>query len=183
MKAISLHQPWASFVALGAKTVETRGWPTRHRGLLAIHAAKTPASTMNEYPNELLSEARKIDPRLQVTHADLPRNWPFGCIVAVAELADCLCVDRHVGSPRAHTKGLLAQGNGRYVEVPYADLVFGNLAPGRFAWILRNVRPLKTPIAVRGYQGFFTLDPKIERQIDAQTQNEPHLSRSPWGLR
>lgn len=40
MKALSLHQPWASLVALGVKTIETRSWSTSYRGPLAIHAAK-----------------------------------------------------------------------------------------------------------------------------------------------
>jgi hypothetical protein len=38
MKAITLWQPWASFVGLGVKTIETRSWSTRYRGPLAIHA-------------------------------------------------------------------------------------------------------------------------------------------------
>lgn len=38
MKALTLHQPWATLVAVGAKQVETRGWATRYRGPIAIHA-------------------------------------------------------------------------------------------------------------------------------------------------
>lgn len=38
MKALTLHQPWASLIALGYKTIETRSWATSHRGPLAIHA-------------------------------------------------------------------------------------------------------------------------------------------------
>jgi hypothetical protein len=40
MKALTLTQPWATLVAIGAKTIETRSWPTSYRGPLAIHAAK-----------------------------------------------------------------------------------------------------------------------------------------------
>jgi hypothetical protein len=36
MKALTLIQPWASLVAIGAKRVETRGWRTSYRGPLAI---------------------------------------------------------------------------------------------------------------------------------------------------
>jgi activating signal cointegrator 1 len=45
MPAISLWQPWASFIAIGAKPYETRHWraPLRFVGLrIAIHAAKHP---------------------------------------------------------------------------------------------------------------------------------------------
>ena len=34
MKAPSLWQPWASAIAVGAKRVETRSWPTNYRGPL-----------------------------------------------------------------------------------------------------------------------------------------------------
>lgn len=38
MKALTIHQPWAQLIALGAKTIETRSWSTRYRGPIAIHA-------------------------------------------------------------------------------------------------------------------------------------------------
>jgi len=40
MRTISLTQPWASLVIDGRKKVETRGWRTSYRGLLAIHATR-----------------------------------------------------------------------------------------------------------------------------------------------
>jgi activating signal cointegrator 1 len=36
---LTLWQPWASLVALGVKTIETRSWSTKYRGPIAIHAA------------------------------------------------------------------------------------------------------------------------------------------------
>lgn len=42
MKAISLHQPWASWIAEGKKTIETRMWSTRYRGPLLICSTKSP---------------------------------------------------------------------------------------------------------------------------------------------
>lgn len=42
MKALSLAQPFASLVARGEKTIETRRWPTSHRGPLLICAALRP---------------------------------------------------------------------------------------------------------------------------------------------
>lgn len=38
MKAITLIQPYASLVVDGRKRIETRSWPTRHRGKVAVHA-------------------------------------------------------------------------------------------------------------------------------------------------
>jgi hypothetical protein len=38
MKSITLKQPWASLISSGRKTIETRVWPTKHRGALLICA-------------------------------------------------------------------------------------------------------------------------------------------------
>src|SRR5688500_9822529 len=40
IRALTLHQPYATLVAVGAKTIETRSWSTNYRGRIAIHAAK-----------------------------------------------------------------------------------------------------------------------------------------------
>src|SRR4051812_42520238 len=39
VKVLSLTQPWASLVAIGAKQIETRSWRTHYRGPLLIHAS------------------------------------------------------------------------------------------------------------------------------------------------
>ena len=41
MKGMTLWQPWATRVAIGAIRHETGSWSTHYRGPLAIHAAKT----------------------------------------------------------------------------------------------------------------------------------------------
>ncbi len=40
MKTLTLTQPWAQLIAIGAKRIETRSWGTKYRGPIAIHAAK-----------------------------------------------------------------------------------------------------------------------------------------------
>ena len=42
MKALSVKQPWANLIADGKKTIETRTWATKHRGLLLIVSSKRP---------------------------------------------------------------------------------------------------------------------------------------------
>ena len=39
MKVLSLKEPWASLIAAGVKSIETRSWQTSYRGELAIHAS------------------------------------------------------------------------------------------------------------------------------------------------
>ncbi len=64
MKAMSLHQPWASMIAHGEKTIETRKWRTRYRGDLLI------CSTKKIYGIQ--------------TH-----TLPYGMALAVVNLWDC----------------------------------------------------------------------------------------------
>ena len=61
MKALSVKQPWASMIAEGCKTIETRTWKTTYRGLLVVVASNTP----------------------QV------QNLPAGQALCIAELVDC----------------------------------------------------------------------------------------------
>ena len=42
MKALSVKQPWASMIASGVKTIETRTWYTEYRGPLLICSSKQP---------------------------------------------------------------------------------------------------------------------------------------------
>jgi len=45
IKAVSLHQPFASLIAQGEKTIETRKWRILHRGDLLIVSTQRPKLT------------------------------------------------------------------------------------------------------------------------------------------
>lgn len=129
MRALSLWQPWASAIAIGLKRVETRHWPTSVRGLIAIHAAKRWTREEQEAAGEFADE---FDERL--------RNPPLGAIVATAMLIDCRGSDDLRRS------------------ISDTERAFGNYAPGRFGFVLDDVRPLPKPVPYRGAQGFFEVD-------------------------
>jgi hypothetical protein len=38
MRALSIRQPWAGLIVSGAKRLEVRSWPTKHRGPLLVCA-------------------------------------------------------------------------------------------------------------------------------------------------
>jgi hypothetical protein len=42
VRAMSVKQPWASLIAKGQKTIETRTWATKYRGDLLIVSSKSP---------------------------------------------------------------------------------------------------------------------------------------------
>ena len=149
MKALSLWQPWASLIAIGAKRIETRSWDTLYRGPIAIHAAK-------KWDKQLMDIARSfafdsaLRPRsLAVEHSG-STALPFGCIVAHARLVR---VER------------ITHGYTRHLDPLEAE--FGNYTPGRFAFHFEHVQALQTPIPYRGAQGLFELltwaNARIER--------------------
>ncbi len=71
MKALTVCQPYAHLIAIGAKPIENREWPTRYRGPLAIHAGRS---------RDWLDED---------SEAEFP-GMVFGAVVAIATLYDCV---------------------------------------------------------------------------------------------
>lgn len=154
MKCLSLWQPWATLMAIGAKRIETRSWETMHRGPLAIHAAKK----RNRELSEMCGTdpfASALSPAGMGTH-----DLPFGAIVCVLNVTACL---RTIDLPSwivKHTEGLSSEVRARYaLSVNERD--FGDYSPGRFAWLTSNVRKLATPIPFRGAQGLFDIQDNV----------------------
>lgn len=136
MKAISLHQPWASAVAIGLKKYETRSRLTHVRGRIALHAAKR--RTFDQMC--MWDDFMQIDSIRFAFEDTLDLEFdmlPFGAIIATADLVDCI--------PTGTAKPKLR----------YPELLLGCYDPNRFAWKLENVQRLKTPIPFKAHQGWF----------------------------
>jgi len=140
MKAISLWQPWASLVVIGAKTWETRSWDTNYRGPLAIHAAKrwTPAQ------RDLIAQ----EPfKLALTTAGI-YELPLGKVVGKVELTF---------TTQSPANGMIWLP---HMDKPFVmhepEQSFGDFSKGRFAWLLENPECLGAPVPERGRQRFWT---------------------------
>lgn len=147
MKVLSLLEPWASLVAWGYKTIETRSWGTSYRGAIAIHASKSnrEAGKIVHLFREagLVGEPGANDELDQFSQK--VGDWPLGKIVAVARLY-------HV---EEMTPELIAAQT-RW------EATFGDWRPGRFAWSLGNIQRLKEPIPWKGSLGLRDLPLEIE---------------------
>lgn len=137
LKCISLWQPCASAIALGLKKYETRAYPTRHVGVLGIHATL-----------KRCSETRQIFYRLFQNDPDFSsimsregfsdfNDLPFGQLLCVVDVYDC--VPTNSVRPNSLEKAL------------------GDYSANRYAWKLGGVRRLVKPIPTIGKQGFFFL--------------------------
>jgi hypothetical protein len=125
MKALSLWQPWASAIALGHKRIETRHWSTSYRGPLLIHAAR-----------RWTAEERGFA-AVEHTLGRLPSRLPLGAFVAVARLVDIRPTEE------------------LYPHISAIERLYGNYEPGRFGWMLEDIRPLPDPVGFKGHQGLF----------------------------
>jgi activating signal cointegrator 1 len=140
MKAISLWQPWATLIAIGAKRIETRSWMTYHRGPLAIAATKsTPADAktaalFNGNIRRSLQDARLWRPGEELA-------LPEGCVLCTARLVDV----RPVPDRPTTIAGVT-------IPPPEPELSFGHYAPRRFAWLLADVVQLAEPVPCAGGQ-------------------------------
>jgi len=136
MKAITLWQPWASAVALQQKRFETRSWPTKYRGPLAIHASSRINSEDNATFTRNLLCLHQIDLDVWNEYCECEYKFlPFGEVVATCDLIDCFRIEK----ARPGT----------------TEELWGDYSPGRFAWKLQNIQRLTTPIPATGRQGLW----------------------------
>jgi hypothetical protein len=145
VRGLTLWQPWASLVAIGAKKIETRSWPTKYRGPVAIHASKSAREwryllTFKEDP-----EVAAINAALSSAGLSLHMRLPLGSIVAVVDLTNCL------------------ETGGESPEWP--ECAFGDYSDGRYAWFLKNLRCLPEPIPCRGAQGLWTVPEDVAMMV------------------
>jgi activating signal cointegrator 1 len=176
VKAISLWQPWASLIACGAKPFETRDWPPPRDLIgqpIAIHAAKKIDPGAAKFAEELMYGPHQPDgfelaDKLEETMTRTPdellgifgeATMPIGCVVCIA----CLDAAFQLGEPAEGTampaatvvRRITSRQMPECFTIRYDD--FGDYAPGRWAWLLRDVKPLNPPVRMKGQQGFFEL--------------------------
>ncbi len=144
MKAISLTEPWAQLVALGAKRVETRSWATAYRGPLAIHAAKGfPGWAKDLCVSTVFLEALGWPrPNGVITQSwldetnDRIKSLPRGVVLATCRLVECVRTEK-------------------MTFLSAEELAFGDYSPGRWAWILEDITVLPEPVPAKGALGLW----------------------------
>lgn len=143
MKALTIHQPWATLIARGEKWLEVRSWATDLRGMVAIHA-----SSRRDRAAELLAEHREAWPRLREHGLDDLDQLPFGAVVAVAVIAGVhrISARRPIGVDETRPEYLRQH------------LALHLWPEGHFAWELEQVVRLPEPVPCRGRQGLWELD-------------------------
>lgn len=151
LRAITLRDPWAQLVLIGAKRIETRGFqvnpdpdtPTG-RVTLVLHSSKT--FTDEE---DALCKAEPFRKCLVDGGAWPPGLLPRGHVLALFDVTGCTASED-------------------LVDISAQERAFGNYADGRWGWHIENVRRCRRPVPARGMQGLWPVDLALEERIRAE---------------
>ncbi len=133
MKALTLTQPWATLMALGLKTIETRSWYTNYRGPLAIHAAKG----FPRWARKLADDAFYSDLALYLGEGKHSNALPRGVVVGICELINVIRTE-DIDSMEILTD---------------REREYGDYSAGRYGWVTKGMMPLSPPVAAMGALG------------------------------
>lgn len=181
MRAITIRQPWASLIAEGVKTIETRVKPHPWRSAIgetiAIHAGVS-------------VEAHWIKKGgYRGCNGCGDRFWdhltpplPLGAVVATCTVADVIQCTKYgtLGASQHITEfpdeGPLQHQQGGLWIIGHTNLThgrptrvedqkpFGDFTPGRYALLLDDVRKC-VPFPCRGYQGLWTVPESVASNL------------------
>jgi hypothetical protein len=145
MKAISLTQPWATAMALGIKSWETRSQKMHasYRGPLLIHASSLFPSWARDFALEQHGATKGKIP--------LPQDMPLGCIVAFGSLMDGWFRTEDV-------RGKLS----------ILDLGWGDFSNDRFTFQFQLKEAINPVIKAKGALGLWTPKPDLVEEVYAQ---------------
>lgn len=133
MKVITVKQPYASLIAEGIKEYEFRTWKTNFRGKILIHAGKS------------------VDKKALEKFSKYNLDYKTGCIIAVAEITDCIKIDDRARNTLKKLNSLV-----------YSNAI-NNKEWNGFGFKLENVKKIN-PIPINGKLSLW------EYEIDEETQ-------------
>lgn len=161
MRALTLSQPWATLVAIGAKKIETRSWRPSYRGPLAIHAAKGFPKAARDLLAEMpFYETLHFKGALDDYRKDPLDRLPRGHVIAICQLVTI----KNIGFDEL----TFPDGEQFYINKNISSIwyltaqekAFGDYTAGRYAWLLGNVQKLETPLPAKGALGLWEWDEK-----------------------
>ena len=148
MKVLTLHQPWATLLVLGIKTVETRSWQTHYRGKVLIHSSKKPIDYVGMKRNNPAMLA-------MINDLLLSQRFPLGCIVGSVNI-------RYVIDSQKWLAESEAMG---FDEAVKRESILGDLSPNRFAWSVDEPVIFVKPIPCKGALNLWNLPEELELNL------------------
>ena len=159
MKVLSILQPWATLVVIGAKKIETRSWNTKFRGPLLIHASQRKIK-LQEGMFDLISEMEKI-----TGFMDNYKNLPYGAIIGKVDIISTESSYMISSILRREQENWRLHPNREFMNKFLAakidhesELVFGDYSPSRYGWLLSDAVEFANPIPAKGALSIWNYD-------------------------
>jgi hypothetical protein len=151
MKALTIHQPWASLI--GLKRYETRHWHTFYRGAIAIHAGAKPPT---EKDKDLWYRAHEIAGVEPPFSAD---DLPLMAIVSVSRLRAVKKMS-YEGRINDFTISIDDQSD--------LEKMLGLWRLGRYAWDMGGYVCQIKPIEIPGRQGLWNVPSDLIESLERE---------------
>lgn len=141
MKAITVRQPWATLLTIGAKRIETRSWNTKHEGRLLIHAGLAMPCRIGQ--RVALGEDWEVERDrsgllLRGRRLGWPYRLPMGAVIGSVNII----YTRSTNSPE--------------YAPPDSDIPLGDHSPGRWGWYTDSLsQRFPKPIPYTGALGLW----------------------------
>lgn len=159
MKGLSLYNPHAQLVRIGAKKWETRPTRIHYRGALAIQATATMPAEFSACLDDPVFVGALLPAGLRLDQLDFAlarrkalATFVYSAIVAVVEITDCVSTVAWLET---------FDGNPEMRE----EFAFGNYSVGRFAWKMENLRALPHPVPCPGSQGQWNVPDSVAHEV------------------
>ncbi|CAM9687477.1 unnamed protein product [Ascophyllum nodosum] len=143
---LTMHQPWASLLVAGVKSVEGRSWKTAHRGRLWIHAAA-------KEPTE--AEVRTVEDRYRAIYSaegiadvTMPTSYPTSCLLGCVEVVGCM-------SQREFQEAK---------DIPTGPKLESE---SEFVFLCRDPRKMVLPFSLSGQHKLWKLDKRTRQAAEA----------------
>ncbi len=184
MKALTVWQPWASLIMIGAKPYEFRRWDYREREpaleneRIGIHAGVRPVTlddvediidryrhfaVIGDIADPLL---RKLEKALSDAEAEMPAYRSALARYRRQQKKPRFVGDPEVSEPEKPTGQILPLGfmlgTAKLLKPRKCTEIFGGgpdsnrIDHHMWAWPLADIHPFEPPIPARGAQGFWT---------------------------
>lgn len=140
MKAISIHQPWATLIVFGKKRILAMNRHTSHRGPIAIHACETELPDYYYQQAGIKADLTKCIPGM--AFSDAASRLPHGQVIGAVDLLDVFIWAK--ADPEITSE---------YAKHP-------DIKKGSCVWLLGNAR-LAEPFRVRGRPAVFSINATI----------------------
>ncbi|WP_158612203.1 ASCH domain-containing protein [Fretibacterium sp. OH1220_COT-178] len=145
MKALSVKQPFAEFIATGEKILELWTWKTDYRGPLLICASSQGNLSLGRGATK---EERE----------EFEREFPNGVAVCVVDLTEIEPYPSRTEAPEEALKFAECVGERQFCAILGEDFDLASFEYEGYAWLLTNPRRVPKPFPVKGKLHLFNVE-------------------------